>query len=257
MSAKRWISTALWAPVNLVQAIFTLAWTALWISVALVVAALAGRRAALAMARRIWAPGLLLGAGARHHTTFERDLDPDRPRMYVANHQSFIDIPALFRALPAPLHFLAKSELGAVPLLGWYIRATGMVLVARGGRRRGAASVAEAARLLAAGRSVLSFPEGTRSRDGRLGRFRSGAFGAALASGVEVVPVGLIGSGKVLPVGGFRVRPGRIEVRVGVPIEAGRFDPDDRAGLAREAERAVARLLGETSLDTGRKSGVN
>jgi len=249
MSTKRWISTALWAPVNFVQAIFTVAWTALWISIALVVSVLAGKRAALAMARRIWAPGLLLGAGARLAVSFERELDFDLPRMYVANHQSFIDIPALFRALPLPLHFLAKSELGAVPFLGWYIRATGMVLVARGGRRRGAESVAEAARLLAAGRSVLSFPEGTRSRDGRLGRFRSGAFGAALQSGVEVVPIALVGSGSVLPVGGFGVRPGRIEVRVGEPIESARFVCGDRRGLARQAEAAVARLLDETSLD--------
>lgn len=243
MPLPRPVSTLLWLPLNFAQGLFTLAWTAVLIPIALAGAAVAGERFAWRMAHRLWAPGLLRGAGARLVVTGREHVDAARAQFVVANHQSWIDVPALFRALPVPLHFLAKHELGAVPLLGWYIRATGMVLVDRGARRRATAAVERAARLLASGRSVVSFPEGTRSRDGALRPFKSGAFGAALATGAPVLPVALVGAGAVLPAGGFRVRPGPIEVRVGAPIDPAPFAPDDRAGLARVTETAIRRLL--------------
>lgn len=243
MTLRRHLSTAAWLPLNLLQALFTLAWTAGGISVALVVSALGGRATAFAMARRLWAPGLLAGAGARLEVDGLERLDGLGSCLVVANHASWIDIPALVRALPRPLAFLAKSELGRVPLLGAYIRGTGMVLVDRSRRRSATASVGAAAELLASGRTVISFPEGTRSRDGRLGRFRSGAFGAALATGAPVVPVALVGAGAVLPPGGFRVRPGRIEVRVGAPIASTGYAPGRRAELAEAARCAIATLL--------------
>jgi len=240
----------LWLPLNLVQALYTLGWSALWITIALVAAAFAGPRPALALARRVWAPGLLAGAGARLEVRGLGEIDLARPHLFVANHQSWIDIPALFRALPVPLHFLAKRELAAVPLLGWYIRAMGMVFVDRQDPRHGRATVNRAAALLAAGKSVLSFPEGTRSRDGRLRPFKPGTFGAAIEAGADVVPVAIRGSGDVLPAGGFRVRPGTIAVRFGRPImlvgEAGA----SRRELAQAAERAI-RELSEERVNAG------
>jgi 1-acyl-sn-glycerol-3-phosphate acyltransferase len=245
MALPRTLSTLLWSPLNLLQGIATALWGALWISIALVAALVAGPRPALALARKVWGPGQIAIGGARFGVVGREHVAAQRAQLFVANHQSWLDIPVLFCALPVPLHFLAKRELGAVPFLGWYIRAMGMVFVDRDTPRRASASVDGAARLLASGRSVLSFPEGTRSRDGRTGRFKSGAFGAALAAGAPVVPVALVGTGAVLPAGGFRVRPGTVEVRIGAPIDSAAFAPGDRAGLARAAESAVRRLLGE------------
>jgi len=245
MPLPRPLSTLLWLPLNLAQGLFTALWTALWITVALLVARLGGARPALALARRAWAPGLLAGAGARLVVSGAEHVDPRRAQLFVANHQSWIDIPALFRALPVPLHFLAKRELAAVPFIGWYIRAMGMVFVERAAPRRASATVDHAAQLLAAGRSVLSFPEGTRSRDGRPGRFKSGGFGAALAAGAPVVPIALVGPAGVLPPGGFRVRPGTIEVRIGAPLETASAGHTGRAELARIAELTVRRLFAE------------
>lgn len=247
MTLPRPISTLLWLPLNAAQAFVTLAWSVLWISVALAAAALGGPPPALALARTAWGPGLLAGAGARLVVRGAGHLDASRAQFVVANHQSWIDIPTLFRALPLPLHFLAKRELAAVPWLGWYIRAMGMVFVERSSARAASSAVARASELLAGGRTVVSFPEGTRSRDGALRRFKSGGFGAALAAGAPVVPVAIVGSGRVLPPGGFRVRPGRIEVHIGAPIDATAFAPDDRSGLARAAETAVRELLAEAS----------
>ena len=252
MALGRTLSTLLWLPVNLAQVVFTALWSAFWISIALAVSALRGPRPALALARRAWAPGLLAAAGARLVVTGAEQVDFGRAHFFVANHQSWLDVPALFRALPVPLHFLAKRELARVPFLGGYIRAMGMVFVEREALRAARQSVGAAGVLLVSGRSVLSFPEGTRSRAGALGPFKSGGFGAALEAGVSVVPVAVVGTGRVLPRDGFRVRPGRIEVRIGAPIEVAPFAPHDRAGLARSAEAAVARLLaGESAARRG------
>lgn len=243
------IARLLWGPVNAVQLVFTFAWSAFWITVAmLTVATVRSTRPTLAIGRRIWAPGLLVGAGARLDVRGLDRIAPyraGRPALFVANHRSWIDIAALYRALPLELHFLAKRELAKVPFLGNYMRRMGMVLVDRADPRRAKATVGRAEDLLAAGKSVISFPEGTRSRDGRLGRFKSGGFGAALEAGADVVPIAIVGAGEVLPPDGFRVRPGRIEVRIGEPIPIEPFRPADRAGLARRAEAAVAALLAE------------
>jgi len=234
----------LWLPANLLQGLFTLLWSALWISVALAVQLIARRREpALWLARRVWGPGLVYAALARLEVSGRERIDFARPHFFVANHQSWIDIPALFMAVPAPLHFLAKRELAPVPFLGWYIRAMGMVFVDRADLRSATATVARTRDLLHRGGHVASFPEGTRSRTGRLRPFKSGAFGAALDSGVDVVPVAIVGAGRVLPAGGFKVRPGRIEVRFGAPIPTADLAHGDRARLARRAADEVAALL--------------
>jgi 1-acyl-sn-glycerol-3-phosphate acyltransferase len=244
MPRESLVARCLWLPVNAVQLVFTLTWSAFWISVALVAAVFPhGDRTQVWIARRVWAPGLVHGAGARLVVTGLERLDPGRAHLVVANHSSWIDIAALYMASPVPLRFLAKRELAAVPFLGWYIRAMGMVFVDRRDPRRAHATVDHAQRLLESGRSVVSFPEGTRSRDGRVGRFKSGGFGAALAAGADVLPVGLVGAGSVLPPDGFKVRPGTIEVRIGEPIPTCGLARHDRAALARRAEDAVRALV--------------
>jgi 1-acyl-sn-glycerol-3-phosphate acyltransferase len=238
-----WSETG-WAVLNALQAVYILLWSALWITVALLVTALTWRRGpALALARRVWAPGLLAIAVTLEVEGRER-VDFSRPHLFVANHQSWADIPALFVALPVPLLFMAKRELARVPFLGWYIQAMGMVFVERSARAAGAASVGQAAERLGHGWSVLSFPEGTRSRDGRVHTFKSAGFAAAIEAGVPVVPVALEGASRIIPPGGsFRIRPGRVRVVVGEPIPTAGLARDDRAALGRQAERAVAELL--------------
>src|SRR5699024_8282064 len=109
-----------WGVHNAVGFVFTLAWTAGWISLALLVLLLTRRRdIALRMAARCWAPGLLTGAGARRVVEGAEAIDWSRPRLLVSNHQSVIDICALFRAVPVPLHFLLKQEMTRVPFVGW------------------------------------------------------------------------------------------------------------------------------------------
>jgi 1-acyl-sn-glycerol-3-phosphate acyltransferase len=107
------------------------------------------------------------------------------------------------------------------------------------------AEVRRAAALIRSGRSVVSFPEGTRSRDGEVGCFKAGAFVAAIEAGVPIVPVAIAGAGAVLPPPGFMVRPGTIRVSVGEPIPTVGRELDERADLAALARTRVAQLYDE------------
>lgn len=236
-----------WAALNLLQFAFTLLWTAGCIVLALAVRLLSGRpEPALRMASWLWAPGLLGGAGARLVVEGGDGIDWSRTHLVVANHQSVIDICALFRALPVPLRFLLKDEMKRVPFVGGYAMATGMLFITRDDRRSGPQLRREAAAMLASGRTLCLFPEGTRSRDGSLGTFKAGSLQAAIDAGVDVLPVALQGAGAVLPVQGFfRVRPGTIRVAIGRPIAVRDAEgaPLSRQPLADAAQAQVAGML--------------
>lgn len=240
-----WPARAGWAVLNALQLVFTLALTSGGIVIALLVRLLMrGERVPLRWARQWWAPALLTGAGARLEVVGADRVDWSRPCILVANHQSIIDICALFRAVPVPLRFVLKHEMLKVPFVGRYARAMGMVFIERGARRSVARSLAEAVERVRGGATVCVFPEGTRSRDGRVAPFKPGAFEVALAAGVAVVPVGITGTGAVLPASGFRVRPGAIRVRFGEPLSMPpRDEADARGRLAAQARDAVVELM--------------
>ncbi|MFU8833389.1 MAG: lysophospholipid acyltransferase family protein, partial [Wenzhouxiangella sp.] len=215
---KRIIDLA-WLPLNAVQLLITLLGSMIGISLALIVRVMTGsERVPLQMASWFWAPALVHGALARVEVRGRENIDFDQAHVFVANHQSMIDICALFLALPVPLRFLLKSELGRMPFLGWYVRAMGMVLVQRGHARLARDQVQQATALVKQGHSLCAFPEGTRSLDGVVGEFKSGVFRVAIDAGRPVVPIAIRGSGQVMPPGGFSIRPGRIELMIGEPI---------------------------------------
>lgn len=235
----------LWAPVNALQLLFTLAWTAGCISLALLVRALTGSaRVPLRMASRLWAPGLLAGAGAKLDIAGVERVDWSKPCIVVATHESIIDICALFRAVPVPLRFMLKQEMTRVPFVGWYAKAMGMCFIERDGNRASMVrSLRAAGAIVQAGHVLCIFPEGTRSRGGQVGDFKAGAFQVALAAGVPVVPVAMTGAGAVLPAYSFRVRPGTIRVRIGAPIHAEGGGAEARERLAAQARAAVIALM--------------
>lgn len=234
----------LWIPINLIQWLSILVWSVLCISVALVVLLATGsRRIPLAMARAVWAPGMLRLAWSPVEVSGTERVDFTRPHILVANHSSQLDICALFVAAPVPLHFIVKEELRRVPFLGWYIAAMGMIFVDRVARGKAYESVRRAASLIREGRTVASFPEGTRSREGSVQPFKPGVFVAAIEAGVPVVPVAILGSGSVLPPGAFRGRPGRIRVVMGDPVSTLGLTQEDRGVLAAELRARVIELM--------------
>ena len=109
-------------------------------------------------------------------------LDPRQSYVFAANHQSIYDIPILFASLPLQLRIVAKASLGSIPFLGWHLRRTGHLLVNR--KNPGADIVEKMRRLVSEAHSLIVFPEGTRSVDGRLGRFKKGPFLVAVDAGL-------------------------------------------------------------------------
>lgn len=232
-----------WNVLNALQLLFTIAVTAAGFPVAMLLR-LAGPRAPLRMAAWYWAPLLLRGAGARLEVEGAEGIDWSRPLVLACNHQSTIDVVALFRAVPVPLRFALKRELAAVPVVGWYARAMGMVFIDRGNARNARGSLRAAVSRLRGPTAIAAFPEGTRSRDGSVAPFKGGAFQLAIEAGVPVVPVAIQGSGAVLATAGlFRVRPGTIRLRFGTPLATDGLSQQDRQALARRAHEAVTTLL--------------
>jgi 1-acyl-sn-glycerol-3-phosphate acyltransferase len=232
-----------WLALNAIQLLITLLWSIFWIIIALIIRVVTGRaHVPLRMAAWIWSPFLIYGSLSRFTVQGQERVDFSRPHVFVANHSSMIDICALFLAIPVPLRFVLKAELGAVPLLGWYTRAMDMVLIKRGGARDTARQLRRAVDIVGRGHSLAAFPEGTRSTSGPLRRFKSGAFKVAIAAGVPVIPVAIEGSGHVMPPGGFNIRPGHIRVCFGNPMETGDLQASDAQQLADHARRAIEEM---------------
>ena len=162
-----------------------------------------------------------------------------RPAIFVGNHTSLLDPPLVIATLPSRPVFLVKKELAYVPVLGWIIWLAGFIFIDRSSRRSSLASLKNAARRIREGQSLAAFPEGTRSRNGRLLPFKKGAFALALESGVPVVPLGIRGGRDVLPKGTWRVTPADYRLRVGAPLYPTDF-PDLEALRGAAAQALLA-----------------
>ena len=185
---------------------------------------------------RTWSRLILATTGVHVEAEGLERLEPGRTYVFVANHQSIYDIPIVFWTLPFQLRIIAKASLGRFPFLGWHLRRTGHMLVDR--RRPDRVRIfGWASRLTAQGLSLIVFPEGTRSRDGRVGPFKGGSFYLALEAGLPVVPVSIAGSRRVMLKGRLATYPGRVRLVVHPPI--------DTAGLSRADARAFAARVRE------------
>ena len=232
---------------NVVQALFFAVWTAFCVSCACV-ALLFWHKLPLIMARRMWAPPLVWMTGARLSVTGTQNVPRDRPVIFVSNHQSMLDIALVFQVLPVNLHFVLKKELAYAPFVGLFAWATGMIFVDRKNRKAAIASVRKVGTLVRQGRSIVAFPEGTRSRAQGILPFKKGVFVSALSAQVPIVPMAIEGAGRVLPSRGFRVRPSPVRINVGKPIFTEGMTERDRDTLLEQAQSAVAALYEEIRL---------
>lgn len=234
----------MWPLINVGQLLFCFAWSAFWISAAFVMTLLSfSQNIALVMARRIWAPALIKASGARLHVEPLPDIDWSQPHILVMNHQSMVDIPVAFKSLPVNIRFVAKEQLKWVPFLGWYIWMTGMVFVDRSNRHKAVASLERAGERIRKGATILAYPEGTRSPDGRVMPFKKGPFVLALAAGVPIIPIAIDGSGKVSgKYKVWRLRPAEVRMKVGKPIPTAGLKTEDRDKLIHDVRMAVIQL---------------
>ena len=192
--------------------------TVVWGTLSLLVSAFDSTGRLQHLCARGWARTLLLLAGASVTVRGSEHLQPGRTYIFAANHQSYFDIPVAFGYLPANFRIMAKATLFHIPFLGWHLRRSGHMPIARDNPRRAARSLLEAATHVREGTSVFVFPEGGRSPDGHFKEFKAGTFLLAIKAGVPVVPVTLNGTRAVLKMNSFHVHPGCVEMILHAPI---------------------------------------
>jgi 1-acyl-sn-glycerol-3-phosphate acyltransferase len=188
---------------------------------------------------RTWSRLILVTTGVRVDVAGLERLVPGRTYVFVANHQSIYDIPILFWSLPYQLRIIAKASLGRFPFLGWHLRRTGHMLVDR--RRPDRAAIFSwASRLTSQGLSLIVFPEGTRSRSGRVAPFKGGSFYLALEAGLPVVPLSVVGSRHVMLKGRLATYPGDVRLVVHEPIATAGLAGTDPKQFAERVRQVIA-----------------
>jgi 1-acyl-sn-glycerol-3-phosphate acyltransferase len=173
---------------------------------------------------RPWAKTILWVSGIKVRAKGQENADPRFPRIYMTNHQSYFDIFALLACLPVNFKFILKQELMKIPFLGIAMRRARYIGIEREDPRKAVQSINEAAEKIKSGASVLIFPEGTRSIDGRLQPYKKGGFILALRSGCDIVPVTICDSYRIVPKGSLKVNKGAFSMHIGKPISVKSYD---------------------------------
>jgi len=201
---------------------------------------------------RGWCRFVLFCAGA-HVVARVHPLDPTRSYVFVSNHTSHIDVPAIVSVSPAPLRFIAKRELSRVPLFGWAARRMGHVFIDRRDSHGAAKVISDRIARGLQGIGLFFFAEGTRSTTDDLLPFKKGAAIAALDAAIDCVPIGVAGARAVLAPKGFSLfRPGTIAVVFGAPIPIAGHTLADRDRLVAEQRSAVEACVREAQALLGR-----
>ena len=188
---------------------------------------------------RLWGWVMYTGAWSRLSRRGFDSMTWDQPCILMANHESYLDVPALIAMSPTPIRFVARKEVFTLPVLGHAMRATGQISVDRSNREQAIASLSQAAKQISKGRTVLVFPEGTRSANGELKAFKKGGFMLALEAQVPIIPVGVSGTRSIIPRGEWRFNPGSVGVSMGEPIETKGMTVADRDALMRTVRDAL------------------
>ncbi|TKJ31216.1 1-acyl-sn-glycerol-3-phosphate acyltransferase [bacterium (candidate division B38) B3_B38] len=191
----------------------------------------------------MWSKLNLFLGGARVEVKGAENVIRGGSQIFASNHQSICDILVLAGYLPVQFRWIAKKELFRIPFMGWHMSRGGYIRIDRSSLIQSARSVREAAAQIRGGKSVVIFPEGTRSPDGRLQPFKRGAFSLAILAQVPVVPVAISGSHKVVRKGSLRVHPGRIRVVIDKPIPTEGYTTKDKAILAEKVRSVIIKNL--------------
>jgi 1-acyl-sn-glycerol-3-phosphate acyltransferase len=188
---------------------------------------------------RTWARGILFGSRINVTVNGLANIDPDQSYVYMSNHQSNFDIPVLLAHLPVQFRWLAKAELFKIPIFGRAMRGAGYVKIDRFNQESAFESIKEAGSRMKNGVSVMIFPEGTRSRDGKIRPFKKGGFIMAVDSGVPIVPVILQGTRSIMEKSSLKINTGEVTLNIAAPIPTTGFSRDNKDDLIDSVRTAI------------------
>jgi 1-acyl-sn-glycerol-3-phosphate acyltransferase len=180
---------------------------------------------------RLWAKAILVVSRIRVTINGRANIDPSMFYIYMSNHQSNFDIPVLLAHIPGQFRWLAKAELFRIPIFGRAMRGAGYISIDRFNRASAFESISKAAEKIKEGVSVMIFPEGTRSKDGRIRPFKKGGFVLAVDAGVPIVPIIIRGTRLIMAKGNLRIRPGEVLLDIKKPISTAGYTRDTKDDL--------------------------
>ncbi|HXG65774.1 MAG TPA: lysophospholipid acyltransferase family protein [Blastocatellia bacterium] len=188
--------------------------------------------------------GLAL-AGVRVQVTGLERLDPQQTYIFTPNHQSLIEVPMFVTYLGRNIAYLAKKELFKYPIFGYGIGLMGVVPIDRSNSAAAIESARLAMQKLRQGKSYVIYPEGTRSRDGRLLPFKKGAFVMAVEAGVPVVPVSISGAIAAMPKTGIKIYPATVRITIHEPLRTEGYSRENVAKLMVTTRERILSALPE------------
>ncbi len=188
---------------------------------------------------QLWAKILLLISNTKVEVIGKENILRGKPQIFMANHQSDFDILIVLGHIPGQFRWLAKKELFSIPVFGAAMKTAGYIEIDRQNHEKAMRSLDEAALRIREGKSVVSFPEGTRSRDGEIKSFKQGIFHLAIKSGVPIIPVSIIGSGKIMPKRSLKVTPGRVKLIIDKPIDVKKYNIENRHELIDQVRKVI------------------
>ncbi len=184
---------------------------------------------------RVWARGCVWISGSRLTVRGAENFRKHPVAVYASNHTSYMDTPVVFASLPLQFRILAKKELWSIPFIGWYLSRSGQIPIDTANPHATLSSLGAGVRALRAGMPLFVFPEGSRTPDGELQNFLSGAAFLAIRAQVPLVPIALSGVYDLLPIHTRHFFPGELTLAVGQPIST--------AGMTiRQTEELTERL---------------
>jgi len=196
---------------------------------------------------RSWNRRVLAFGGVKVKVVGREKLDKNERYVFISNHQSALDIPIIYIGISEKISFVAKKELFKIPLFGWGMGAIGHISIDRENARKAHASIARAVqRLRKENVSLILFPEGTRSKDGKVLPFKTASFTLALQAGVKIVPVAIKGAIDRLPPKSKRIVPGEVILEIGDPIAVEEFQDQSKSDICARVHDAIKSMVENT-----------
>ena len=188
---------------------------------------------------KLWAKILLLMSNTKVEVIGVENILRGKPQIFMANHQSDFDILIILAHIPGQFRWIAKKELFHIPVFGAAMKAAGYIEIDRHNHEKAMQNLDEAALRIREGKSLMSFPEGSRSRDGGIKTFKQGIFHLAIKSGVPIVPVSIIGSGEIMPKRSLKVTPGKVKLVIDKPIDVKNYTIENRHELIDQVRKVI------------------
>lgn len=198
-----------------------------------------GMKALAAQRAHYWSSFLLNRTGCPIEKVGQDHIPPNQAVLFVSNHQGEFDIPLLMGTVQRPVGFIAKKELAAVPLMGWWMTAVGCVFINREDRRASLEAAKESIARLQSGHSLVVFPEGTRSDRAEMAEFKKGSLNIAIRAGVPIVPVAIKDTFKIKNKNQFNIHKTPVRVTFFSPIDTGTLTDEEKEILTEKVQGII------------------